>query len=62
MYWAEHDNQQKEPQVIEKASFIISILFTFCLLLQNFFPIRRTVTIQTLKESWCYGNSRDICL
>ena len=59
MYWAECDNQQKEPQVIKKASFIISVLFTFCLSLQNFFPVHRTVTIQTIKESWCYGNSRD---
>ena len=48
--------------MIKKLNFIISILFTFCLSLQNFFPVHRTITIQTIKENWCYGNSRDICL
>ena len=48
------------PQRLKVVSFIILILLTFCLSLQNAFPINPNGLTQMLKQSWCYGDSHDI--
>ena len=65
MYWDKCDNQPETVKIpFKDFSKYISInsfiLFTFCLLLHNFFPDCPTAVVQTLKESWCYGDSCDV--
>ena len=48
-------------QRLMEVGFIYLLLFTFCLSLHNFSPVYPIAAIQTLKSSWCYGDSHVIC-